>query len=254
MSGSAWSREEYILTLDLYLNHPEVVGDSADEKVQETASLIGRTPGAVALRLGNYRHIDPAGSIGLSHVSGDCRRIWQEYHDIPSELAREAERIRAELRGSSGTETGPRAADDSGSEVATGESPASGTARQGQTEFRAAILDRYDGECLLCDVQEPGLLVAGHILPWADFEDERGDPDNGILLCYTHHEAFDLGMFTVSESYEMVVSPHFDPEGDFERRTIGDRDGETLSFPEERPNPSYLSTHNERLDWWPAED
>ena len=60
MSGE-WSRDEFLVTLDLYLNE-DVTEDKSDPAVQDTAQLIGRTPDAVVYRLGNYRHLDPAGS------------------------------------------------------------------------------------------------------------------------------------------------------------------------------------------------
>jgi hypothetical protein len=33
MTGNTWTRDEYLVTLDLYLNHPEVVEDEEDPAV-----------------------------------------------------------------------------------------------------------------------------------------------------------------------------------------------------------------------------
>ena len=74
-SGGRWSREEYILALDLYLNHPEITHDDSDPAVQDVADLTGRSANSIALRLANFRHLDPEGTEGMSNVGTDCRDI-----------------------------------------------------------------------------------------------------------------------------------------------------------------------------------
>jgi putative restriction endonuclease len=250
MSGDIWTRDEYLVTLDLYLNDPDVVADKQDPTVEEAARLIGRTPDAVAMRLANYRHLDPQSTQGLSHVNQDCQQIWEEYYRHEEELAREAEQARARLRESD--DTAERDPPGSDTRVDTDETSSEGATRIGQNDFRSVIRSRYQDQCLLCDVSNPGLLQAGHILGWSEFEAARGDPGNGLLLCYTHHRAFDLGMFTLSKDYEVVLSPDFAPEGDFLQRTL--TDGSDLDFPGEPPSQEYLRRHNERLPWWPPEN
>lgn len=247
MGGSAWSRDEYLITLDLYLNEPNVVEDENDPAVREVAQLIDRSPGAVALRLANYRHLDPRSTKGMSHVSEGCREIWEEYYRNEEELSHAAELARERLSSSEGQTEGLR-----DEIVDTGEVSDEGTRRTGQSDFRLAIRSRYQDTCLLCDVSEPGLLQAGHILEWSEFENRRGDPDNGLLLCYTHHRAFDLGMFTISSDYELIVRPGFSGEGEFLQKTLIQR--ESLDFPGTPPSEEYLERHNERLSWWPIEE
>lgn len=253
MSGTQWSRDEYLVTLDLYLNHPDIVEDQTDPEIQEVASLIGRSPGAVALRLANFRHLDPSSTEGMSHVSNDSERIWEEYHDKHRELAIEADRARKRLASGTDDSLGRDESARTIDEARTGEATTETSTRLGQADFRQIVLDRYAHQCLLCDVREPGLLIAGHILPWAEFENERGDPENGLVLCYNHHEAFDLGMFTLSHEYECVVRPNFSPEGTFLNRTIVERDGDPIHFPNEPPSKEYLKEHNHRIPWWPPE-
>lgn len=89
-------------------------------------------------------------------------------------------------------------------------------------------------------------------MPWSEFEEVRGDPDNGLLLCYTHHRAFDLGMFTISESHEVVVRPGLSDLGGFLEETLCETD--SLELPEDSPAKEYLRQRNERLEWWPPED
>lgn len=253
MSGTQWSRDEYIVTLDLYLNHPSIVEDQTDPQIREVASLIDRSPGAVALRLANYRHIDPTSSQGMSHVSQGCRQIWEEYHGKNHELAIEAERARARFSDTAEISTGQNAGSQE-DEARTDEALTEALTRLGQGEFRELVFDRYGRQCLICDISEPGLLVAAHILPWSEFENERGDPNNGLVFCHNHHRAFDLGMFTVSGEYEVVARPDFSPEGTYLTQTILERDGVRISFPNEPPSTEYLKEHNNRLHWWPEPD
>lgn len=204
MGNRNWTRNEYLITLDLYLNHSEIVEDKNDPKIRKAADLIGRTPDAVALRLANYRNIDPRSTKGMSHVSKGCREIWDDYFGNEDQLEYETESARQRLTSRRSSQKRPASEEP---DIRTGEIPVKGHSRQGQDDFRAVVRSRFEDTCLLCEVSTPGLLQAGHILPWSEFEDLRDDADNGLLLCYTHHRAFDLGMFTITESHKLVVNP-----------------------------------------------
>ena len=55
----------------------------------------------------------------------------------------------------------------------------------------------------------PELLIASHIKPWSvsDPKTERTNPSNGILLNAFHDKAFDKGLITINNSFEVMVSP-----------------------------------------------
>lgn len=259
MPERQWTRDEYLVTLDLYLNHDDYLEDSSDDTVQEIASLINRTPGAVAMRLANYRALDPSGTKGLTNYNEACHEIWKEFYGNKDELAWEAERARERLEVGQGEPGQAEEEVNSGNggsqgEVQTGETTSNTTSRVGQSDFRAAVRDRYGDECLLCGISEVGLLQASHILDWSDNEAYRGDPVNGLLLCYNHHRAFDLNLFTMTGDGKVVVSPDFRPEDEFLTETLLDRSGETISLPEEPSSAEYLEKHNERVPWWPPEE
>jgi len=260
MSGGAWSRDEFLVTLDLYLNN-DIVEDKSDPRVQETAELIGRTPAAVVYRLGNYRHLDPEGTKGLKNTGRPCVEVWQEFYGNESELRRAAEEARQRLANTepgSAVQTGdePEIENGSGEDsdpdtpVPTDEGVTKHPTRRGQQDFRMAVRERYDDTCLLCDVSDPGLLQAGHILSWSNHEDQRGDPSNGILLCYNHHRAFDLGLFTITSEYKLRVRPSYDPESEFLRETVIALDRTDLPFPNDPPAAEYLREHNESEVYW----
>ncbi len=96
MANGEWTRDEFLVTLNLYLNE-NITEDSSDPMVQDTAELIGRTPDAVVYRLGNYRHLDPAGTKGLENTGRPCVEIWKEFHGNECELRYAAE-IRDRIR------------------------------------------------------------------------------------------------------------------------------------------------------------
>lgn len=240
MANTEWSRDEYLVVLDLYLNH-DIREDSTDPQVQQAAKLINRSANSVGLRLGNYRHLDPESTTGLSHVSAASREIWEEFVGNNDELAEAADGARERLAGSDsgGTSGG----------VQTGERTTEQPVRVGQSDFRMRLRERFHDSCLLCGISRPGLLQAGHILSWSENETYRGDPENGLLLCYTHHRAFDIGLFTLTEDFEIAVSPHFQDATGFMKRTISDREGAPVQFPGDRPNPEFLRKYNQGLEW-----
>lgn len=257
MGGGDWTREEHILALDLYLNHPDIAHSLSDPAVQDLAELTGRSAGSISSRLGNYEYYDPDGTGGMDGGSDYCGEIWDEFYGHEDELAYEAERIREELTGGdvSRSTSSSTTSDVSGTEtVETGETKGGGKSRIGQDKFRAALRRRYEDQCVLCDVSKPMLLEAAHILTWGSSEEERGDPANGLLLCRNHHEAFERGLFTLSDEYTMITRPDLSFESEWLKSTLTDRVGEAIDFPNEPPSSEYIRRHNRRLSWISDED
>lgn len=104
-----WSREELILALDLYRKyegrdpgdkHPDVVALSAllREMAGSTGATTFRNPNGVAMKLMNFRSLDPAftagGGKGLASAGRLDREVWDEFADDRSGLAIAAEGIR----------------------------------------------------------------------------------------------------------------------------------------------------------------
>ena len=62
-------------------------------------------------------------------------------------------------------------------------------------------------KCLLCNIDIQELLIASHIKPWAQSNDnERLDVNNGLLLCPIHDKLFDLGYITFDELGNIEIS------------------------------------------------
>jgi cysteine sulfinate desulfinase/cysteine desulfurase-like protein len=69
MAQNRWTREELILSLNLYLKLSFGKLHSRNADIIHLAGLIGRTPGSVAMRLNNFAAVDPfhqqRGIVGL---------------------------------------------------------------------------------------------------------------------------------------------------------------------------------------------
>jgi HNH endonuclease len=76
-------------------------------------------------------------------------------------------------------------------------------ARQGQAQFRDALIRAYDGRCAITNCDSPYALEAAHIRPY------RGEHTNivanGLLLRADIHALFDLGLLAVNPATRTVV-------------------------------------------------
>lgn len=83
--------------------------------------------------------------------------------------------------------------------------------RVNQTTFRNQLLEKYQ-KCCLCGIDEPKLLIASHIKPWANSQDvEKLDFFNGLLFCPHHDKLFDLGLIGFDEQGRILISPKLKP-------------------------------------------
>lgn len=80
--------------------------------------------------------------------------------------------------------------------------------RTGQAKYRLALVEDFK-ECPVTHIQEPNLLIASHIKPWAvcDGDLEKYDPNNGLLLSPLIDRLFDKGYITFNKQGEIVISP-----------------------------------------------
>jgi len=118
-------------------------------------------------------------------------------------------------------------------------------ARVGQTMFRAALLDYWQGRCCVTGLEVPELLRASHIKPWASCErdDERLDVFNGLLLAPHLDAMFDAGWMTVTIDGKVEISSTLSEQA---RGALGV--GRPLKVHRIRPEHApYLAFHNDRV-------
>lgn len=86
-------------------------------------------------------------------------------------------------------------------------------ARLGQGAFRTSLMRHWDEECAASGCAVVAILRASHILPWRDANDEeRIDPENGLLLTANLDALFDRGLITFDESGTLITSSRLAPE------------------------------------------
>ena len=94
-----WTRDELILSLNLYLKLPFGKLHSRTPAIIYLATILGRTPGSIAMRLNNFASVDPyhqlRGIVGLPGGKKQVEPIWNEFINNKEELLFESERILA---------------------------------------------------------------------------------------------------------------------------------------------------------------
>lgn len=208
MARRNWTREELILALRLYMQIPFGRIHSHNPSVIELSNTIGRSPSSIALRLTNFAACDPYHrSRGVKGMDGGlhvCQPIWDEFADNTEELVFQSEKIMGNLNIPDPIE---------GSNPSYLLSPeqtegiASVKIRLAQNAFRKDIMANYCHTCAITGIDIDLLLIASHIIPWANTTRHRLNPENGILLSALFDRAFDQGLIAVDTDYTVLLSP-----------------------------------------------
>lgn len=202
-----WTREQLIVAFNLYCKIPFAKSVQTNPDVIEVANLIGRSPGAVAFKLGNFGSFDPElrrrGIGGLPNTSRLDREIWDEFNSNWDELAYQSEIAIAKFKERPIEEI----ADIDLKELPIGgERESLVKTRINQQFFRSSVLSIYGGKCCITGLEIPSLLVASHIVPWRNDVGNRTNPKNGLCLNALHDRAFDKGLITVTPDFRLQVS------------------------------------------------
>ena len=82
--GKRWTRDELLVALNIYHKLPFSMFDAKRRAIIELAAKLGRTPGSLAMKLGNLASLDPVqqlrGVKGLEGASNFDREMWAEFH------------------------------------------------------------------------------------------------------------------------------------------------------------------------------
>lgn len=262
--NDTWTRDQLLVAFNLYCKIPFSKTKANNPSVIQVARLINRSPASVAMKLGNFGSFDPAlqrkGIKGLSRASRADRKIWDEFNQDWDNLSIESE-LAAERLGA-GIETKPeskvQAATSVNRETSGFEKILAGPSetarlvkvRLHQRFFRESVLASYGSTCCVCANPIPQLLTAGHIVPWSAREDLRANPRNGLCLCCLHHNAFDCGLWTINELYEVQLSSEL--EGYLPNKALESSfvlySGTMIRMPDKfRPEQHFLGYHRQNL-------
>jgi putative restriction endonuclease len=204
-----WTREELILALNLYLKLSFGKLHSRTPEIIHLASILGRTPSSIAMRLNNFASVDPyhqqRGIGGLPGGRKQVEPIWNEFVNNKEDLLFESERILATKENST--------IENKFSKILTGIEELKGETklrevktRVNQNVFRQIVIANYSCKCAITGILAPELLVASHIIPWAKNEKERLNPQNGIAINGLHDRAFEIGYITITPGFKIKIS------------------------------------------------
>ncbi len=127
--------------------------------------------------------------------------------------------------------------------------------------FRQAIIEAYNFSCAVCGLKicSPNALQweveAAHIVPRSS--NGKDDILNGLALCRLHHWVFDVGWFTLDESFRVLASSRIQDLAIDSGKTwnydfMGQLAKENLivSLPKEKtihPHPNAIRWHREHI-------
>lgn len=240
-AGKLWTRPELMLAVELYCRTPFGRIHQGNPDIVTLANALGRTPGSIALKMVNFAALDETiEQKGMSNVSRADREIWSEFFAAPAEFLDRVEGIRQneyvlpdlleryavhEVREGVDVERTVKA-------------------RRNQSFFRDMILAAYNGKCAVTGIAQPELLVASHIVGWAQDAELRLRPTNGICLNALHDRAFDRYLVSFEDSGEMILSKRLKLTGENKPFFEGKR----LSLPHRfRPDLACLAKHRDRM-------
>lgn len=246
-----WTREQLIVTFNLYCKIPFSKSVQGNPDVIRVANLIGRTPSAVAFKLGNFGSFDPElkkrGIGGLPNTSRLDKEIWDEFNSNWEELAFQSENLIAQF----GNKTIEEVFDIDISNLPVGhERESLVKVRVNQIFFRQSVLSIYGGRCCITGLDMPSLLVASHIVPWRNDENNRTNPQNGLCLNSLHDRAFDKGLITITTDFKVKISTYLRKSGskEFIKDFFLGYDNQEISLPDKfRPDREFLTFHNREV-------
>lgn len=246
-----WTRDQLIIAFNLYCKIPFAKTVKTNPEVIKVANLIGRTPSAVAFKLGNFGSFDEElkkrGIKGLPNTSRLDKEIWDEFNNNWEELTFQSELLIAQLNNRPVEEineidlTSLPLGKDRERIVKT---------RVNQSFFRSAVLSSYNLKCCITGLAIPDLLIASHIKPWKDDLQNRTNPQNGLCLNSLHDKAFDKGFITITTDYKVKTSKYFDEfkEAENIQDLFLKYDKFPISLPEKfLPKREFLDYHYENI-------
>jgi predicted restriction endonuclease len=212
------------------------------------AGIIGKTPSALAMKLVNFASLDPAiqsrGRKGLGNASNADKEIWREFHNNWDKLTTECEVL---LQNNM---TSVEVEEEEISDYSGETHDAIVSVRVGQSFFRKAVLASYRNTCCISGVSLPQLLIASHIVPWANAKENRLNPSNGLCLSAIHDRAFDKGLITIKPDYTICISKIIKEKYNDSKQMelLIDSDKKMMVLPEKfLPDKDFLDWHNRNI-------
>lgn len=225
---------------------------SRNMDVMHLAELIGRTPNSVALRLANFASCDPIlqsrGIKGMTGGQKQCQPYWDKFISNREKLLFESESILANYENTTIEKKYHKELIEIPKSIVGEEKVREVETRVNQSVFRSVVLANYNVKCALTGIDMSELLVASHIIPWADKKETRLNPENGICLSSLYDKAFDQGLITFNDDYMTIFSHRLKKNvgKEYYSKYFKPIDGQQLIKPEKYyPNKEFLEYHRD---------
>jgi putative restriction endonuclease len=205
-----WNQNELIAAFNLYCKISFGSIHHRNPRIIELSNLIHRTPSAVALKLSNFASFDPElkarGIKGLGNASKKDAEIFDRFYENREDLAFESEIILAGFEEKTLEEKHRKELPELENFIGE-EKQRYVKTRVNQNFFRAMILANYEGRCAITGIDISQMLFASHIIPWSQDIGNRLNPTNGICLSAHFDTAFDNGLISFDNNYQLIINP-----------------------------------------------
>ncbi len=245
--ANEWTKEETIVAFNVYCKVPFKNSSKNHPVVMKYAKILGRTPSALNMKIGNFGRLDPnlkaQGIVGLGHGSKMEEIVWNEFAESPEKLAYESEMLIAKFQNKEIIET---------CEIDLSNLP-QGTERAlairqriNQSFFRSAVLTSYNFCCCISGVRIPELLEACHIADWSKNEKQRLNPTNGLCMNSFFHKSYDKNLVAITPDYEVKISERLveSIESENFKKYLKNTHNSKIKLPDRfLPNKEFLDAH-----------
>jgi putative restriction endonuclease len=122
--------------------------------------------------------------------------------------------------------------------------------RVNQDFFRQMILKDYSSLCCVTGLNVPSVLIASHIVGWAEDKNNRLNPANGLCLSATYDAAFDSHLISFDNDFRLILGKslkeYYSNEA-FKTHFLH-YEGHQIRFPKRfSPGQVFLEKHREKL-------
>jgi hypothetical protein len=118
------------------------------------------------------------------------------------------------------------------------------TSRVGQGYYRQKIIERWEGKCPVSGMSIIPILIASHIVPWSQSNDEEKlDVNNGILLSPNVDALFDKCLISFKNDGSILISGKISIQ---DRVALGLN--HTIKIPVSERMTPYLERHREKFE------
>lgn len=245
-----WTREETVVAFNVYCKIPFKDSSKSHPMIVKYAKIIGRTPSALNMKVGNLGRLDPKlkekGIVGLGHGAKLEEEVWNEFYENPDKLAYESECLIAKYA----KKSIKNITDMDISNFPEGKERFSiAKQRISQSFFRSAVLSSYNFRCCISGVCNSELLEACHIIDWSEDKTNRSNPENGLCLNPLFHKAYDKYLIAITPDYNVIISEEMIEKTEnesFKQYLLGIHDKKLILPDRFCPKPDFLDYHYQK--------